>query len=164
MNRIKVIDDPSDLVSILNVANTYTKKEVFQELSTDWRTIEEIEKKYGEDGKNAVLFLEKIKIAEVQWVNTPQGPVKSYKCYYNHVQITLTLAINDLADILYVANISDKEIEKYEKKVIELMDDKATLYIGSVTEALKISSNFLKGIIQRSNKLVLKGHNIEKLR
>ena len=48
MNRIKVINEAADLVQLLRAVDTKVKREVFKEVSTDWRTSEEIKKRAKE--------------------------------------------------------------------------------------------------------------------
>ena len=68
MTRIKGINDTSDMVAIFHTSDTEIKKNVFLDLIRGWMTLEEIEKKYGEEGKRAVFYLEKIKLVESQWL------------------------------------------------------------------------------------------------
>ncbi|HLE45860.1 MAG TPA: ArsR family transcriptional regulator, partial [Thermoplasmata archaeon] len=39
MNRIKVVSEPAELVPILRAVDTEVKRDVFKEVSTDWRTL-----------------------------------------------------------------------------------------------------------------------------
>ena len=52
MNRIKVINEPADLVSVLRAVDTEVKRNVFKEVAAGWKTVREIEKKFGEEGKD----------------------------------------------------------------------------------------------------------------
>ncbi|HEQ79102.1 MAG TPA: hypothetical protein ENN76_02415, partial [Euryarchaeota archaeon] len=82
MNRIKVINDVSELVPLLRTVDTDVKKEVFKKLSTDWFTTEQIEEEFGEEGVEAIMFFEKMKLVESRW----QGevpPIKAFHAYYN---------------------------------------------------------------------------------
>ena len=67
MERTKVIGDISELVPILRIVNTKTKINVFKELISSWKTLKEIEKKYGEEGKEALALFENIKIVDSKW-------------------------------------------------------------------------------------------------
>ncbi len=164
MSKIKAINDVSDLVAIFHTADTEIKKNVFLDLLGGWRSEEEILKKYGKDGKLALLYLEKIKLVESQWLNTPSGQTtKAYRAYYDTVQINLTLPIVELPDIIYISTMSDEELEKYEKRIIEVMGNQKSVYVGNVQTALNLSLTFLKGIIKRSSKFELKGHYLERV-
>lgn len=164
MSKIKGINDVSDLVGIFHTSDTEVKKNLFLDLIKGWMTEEEIEKKYGEEGKKALFFLEKIKLVESQWITYENGQrSKSYKGYYDTVQINITLPIIELPDIIYIATMSDEEIKKYEEKIIKIMGSQKSIFIGDVQNALNVSLTFLKGIIKRSSSLDIKGHNIERV-
>ena len=61
MNRIKVINEPSELVPMLRSVDTPVKREVLKEVTLEWRTADEIEAKFGREGRDAIIFFEKIK-------------------------------------------------------------------------------------------------------
>ena len=44
MNRIKVINEPSELVPMLRSVDTPVKRDVLKEVTLEWRTADEIEK------------------------------------------------------------------------------------------------------------------------
>ena len=67
MNKIKVINEPSELVPMLRAVDTPIKREVLKEVTMEWRTAKEIEDKYGADGKEALKFFEKMKLVETRW-------------------------------------------------------------------------------------------------
>ena len=45
MNRIKVINEPSELVPMLRSVDTPVKRDVLKEVTLEWRTADEIEQK-----------------------------------------------------------------------------------------------------------------------
>jgi predicted DNA-binding ArsR family transcriptional regulator len=47
MNRIKVINEPSELVPMLRSVDTVVKRDVLKEVTLEWRTADEIEEKFG---------------------------------------------------------------------------------------------------------------------
>ena len=164
MTRIKGINDTSDMVAIFHTSDTEIKKNVFLDLIRGWMTLEEIEKKYGEEGKRAVFYLEKIKLVESQWLLKEGGQrTKSYKAYYDTVQINITMPIIELPEIIRIATMSEEEINKYEEMILKIMGDKKSIYLGDVQTALNISLSFLKGILKRSMKFDIKGHDLERV-
>ena len=58
MIRTKVINDSTDLVSILRAFDTPIKKEVFIEISKDWMPTSMILDKFGEEGQKALEFFD----------------------------------------------------------------------------------------------------------
>jgi len=154
------VNDVGDLVSIFHVADSDVKKKVFQEVTLKWCTTEEIEEKYGKEGKDALSYLEKIKLVETQWKTTPEGPKKIYHTYYSIIQINLSCSIMEISDIIYVATMNEDEIKKYEKVIKSMIKEDEGVFFGDVVESLKVSEIFLRGIIKRSPNLEIKGHRI----
>ena len=68
MNRIKVINEPSELVPMLRAVDTPIKREVLKEVTLEWKTADEIEKKFGPEGREATIFFEKMKLVETRWL------------------------------------------------------------------------------------------------
>ncbi|MCI4434947.1 MAG: ArsR family transcriptional regulator [Thermoplasmata archaeon] len=164
MSKIKAINDSSDMVAIFHTSDTEIKKNLFLDLISNWMTIEEIEKKYGEEGKRALFYLEKIKLVESQWTIRENGQrTKSYKAYYDTVQINITMPIVELPEIIRIATMSDEEIYKYEETILKIMGDKKSIFLGDVQSSLNVSLTFLKGIIKRSSKFEIRGHDLERV-
>ena len=67
MKRIKVINDPADMVALLRAMDSPVKKEIFQLTTNKWVTRKEIEELYGEEGSNALRFFEKMHLVETSW-------------------------------------------------------------------------------------------------
>ena len=79
MNRIKVINEPSELVPMLRAVDTSIKRDVLKEVTLEWRTVKDIEEKFGEDGAEALKFFEKMKLVETRWQSTSGSfPEKAY--------------------------------------------------------------------------------------
>ncbi|MCD6236571.1 MAG: ArsR family transcriptional regulator, partial [Thermoplasmata archaeon] len=54
--RTKVINSSIDMVPVLRAFDSEVKKNVFDEISEDWRLVSEITDKYGEEGREALEF------------------------------------------------------------------------------------------------------------
>ncbi len=124
--------------------------------------MQQIEEKYGADGKKALLYLDKIKLIETQWTTGSNGPEKAYHTYYSSVQINLIGSMADLSDIIYATTMSYDELSNYENKIISMMENNS-IFIGDAIDKLGVSQTFLKGIINRSSVLQIKGYKIEKV-
>jgi len=160
MNRIKFVNEPSDLVAVLRAVDTDIKKKIFQELSQDWKTTSEIVEKYGRKGKDALSFFEKMKLVETRWEQKEGGSEKAYHTYYSSFHINTTCPILEISEILHVATMSDKKFREIEKKIIDMVG-KNGVFIGDVAEKLDISQTMLRSIIKRSSVLEYRGHTIE---
>ncbi len=166
MNRIKVINEPAELVSVFRAVDTDLKREIFKEISVDWKTVNFIEEKFGKDGRKALRIFEKMKLVETRWQqpndNTSTKPVKAYHTYYSSFHINTSASVFEISDIIAAAGIPDKEYKKIEDEIIimvEKEDDGA--FSGDVAEKLEVSAIMLKALIKRSAKLEYRGHRIE---
>ncbi len=160
VSRIKVVNDVGELVSIFHAADSEVKRRLLLDLSTSWITMPVIEQKYGVEGKRALLYLDKIKLIESQWMTGENGPEKAYHTYYTSVQINLLGTMSELADIIYATTLSEEKLLGYEEKIIGMITDNEGVFLGDVAESLDVSQALLRGIVKRSNVLQIKGYKI----
>ncbi|MCL4480157.1 MAG: ArsR family transcriptional regulator [Candidatus Thermoplasmatota archaeon] len=163
VSRIKVVNDVGELVSIFHAADSDIKRRLLLDLSTSWITMPVIEQKYGLEGKKALLYLDKIKLIESQWMTGENGPEKAYHTYYTSVQINLLGSMSELADIIYATTLSEKQLMEYESKIEAMITDPEGVFIGDVSEKLDISQALLRGIVKRSSILQIKGYKIARV-
>ena len=162
MNRIKVINDVSELVPLLRTVDSDLKKEIFKKLSGDWYTLEQIEEEYGEDGKEAIMFFEKMKLVESRW-GTEVPPAKAYHTYYTSFQINATCPVLEISDVLAATVLSEKEFRKIETKIFKLVG-KEGIYSGKLSEEMTLNQTYLKSIVRRSAKMEFRGQRVEKIK
>ena len=160
VSRIKVVNDVGELVSIFHAADTEVKRRLLLDLSANWITMPHIEEKYGIEGKRALLYLDKIKLIESQWMTGDNGPEKAYHTYYTNVQINLLGSMGDLADIIYATTLTDEQLTVYEDKIRDMIKDPEGVFLGDAADALDVSQTLLRGIVKRSNILQIKGFKI----
>ena len=67
MKRIKVINEPSELVPVLRCVDSDLKRKVFLEVSKDWKTLDQVEDEFGVEGREALILFEKMKLVESMW-------------------------------------------------------------------------------------------------
>jgi predicted DNA-binding ArsR family transcriptional regulator len=164
MNRIKVVNDPSELVSAFRAVDTDLKREVFKEVAAGWRTAQEIEDKFGEDGKLAIRLFNKMKLVETRWQQPPEGttqkPVKAYHTYYSAFHINTSCSVFEISDVIAAAVMTDKDFKKVEKTIMEMIGEEG-MFAGDVGDELKVSQTMLKSLVKRSAKFDYRGHRIE---
>ncbi|MCK5024815.1 MAG: ArsR family transcriptional regulator [Thermoplasmata archaeon] len=164
MNRIKVVNDPSELVSAFRAVDTDVKREVFKEVAAGWRTAQEIEDKFGNEGRLAIRFFNKMKLVETRWQQPPEGtthkPVKAYHTYYSAFHINTSCSVFEISDVIAAAGMLDKDFKKIEKKILDLIGDEGK-FAGDVAEELEVSQTLLKSLVKRSVKFDYRGHRIE---
>ncbi|MDD1766065.1 MAG: ArsR family transcriptional regulator, partial [Methanomassiliicoccales archaeon] len=113
MNRIKVINEPSELVPMLRAVDTKVKREVLKEVTLEWRTSKEIEEKYGHEGKEALKFFEKMKLVETKWQSTSGShPEKAYHTYYTSFHINASWPVYEISDVLAAAMMPENEFKQ----------------------------------------------------
>ncbi len=161
MKRIKVINEPTEIVPMLRALDTQIKREVFNEVSNEWRTIKQIEDKFGKDGVEALKFFEKMKLVETMWQTTEDNKQeKAYHSYYMSFHINTSCPVHEISEILSVAVMPEKEFQKVEKGIIDLIGDDG-MFAGDVSEQRKLSMTMLKSLVKRSVKLEYRGHRVE---
>jgi predicted DNA-binding ArsR family transcriptional regulator len=164
MNRIKVINEPSELVPMLRAVDTKVKREVLKEVTLEWRTAKEIEEKYGPEGKEALTFFEKMKLVETRWQSTDSSyPEKSYHTYYTSFHINASWPVYEISDVLAVAMMSNGDFDTIEQKILDEVGPEGR-FAGDVAELLGITSTMLRSLVKRSILLDYRGHRIERLK
>lgn len=164
MNKIKVINEPSELVPMLRAVDTPVKRDVLKEVTMEWKTLKEIEEKYGPEGKEALKFFEKMKLVETRW--QPSGgnrPEKAYHTYYNSFHINASWPVYEISDVLSVAMMPEVEFLEMEAKILEQVG-KEGKFAGDVAEGLGLTSTMLKSMVKRSVLLDYRGHRLEKVK
>ena len=118
MIRTKVINDSTDLVSILRAFDNNTKKEVFNELLGNWKPLSEIKDKYGNEGEDALEYFDKMKLVETKWTTSEEGiegrPQKKYRSYYSAFNINISCPVNEISEIFTVASLNRDEFRRLE--------------------------------------------------
>jgi len=164
MNKIKVINEPSELVPMLRAVDTPVKRDVLKEVTIEWKTLKEIEDKYGAEGKDALKFFEKMKLVETRW--QPSGgarPEKAYHTYYNSFHINAQWPVYEISDVLSVAMMPEEDFEEIEDKILEQVG-KDGKFAGDVAESMGLTSTMLKSVVKRSVKMDYRGHRLERLK
>lgn len=161
MKRIKVINEPTELVPMLRALDSEIKREVFNAVSKEWCTLKDIEDKFGKEGKESLEFFEKMKLVETMWQSTENNTQeKAYHTYYMSFHINTSCPIQEISEILSIAVMEDKEFDKMEKSIIDLIGEEG-MFAGDLSEQKSFSMTMLKSIVKRSSKLDYRGHRVE---
>lgn len=160
MMRTKVVNDSTDLVPLLRAFDNKVKKEVFNEVLTDWKPLSEIKEKYGPEGEDALEYFDKMRLVETKWTTPEEGiegkPQKKYRSYYSAFNINISCPVNEISEIFTVASLSKSEFEKLEQKIYEYVGEDGK-FGNMVAENFNLSNLALKGLVKRSNKFCYKG-------
>lgn len=160
MNRIKVVSEPAELVPILRAVDSPVKRDVFREVIQDWRTVKQIEEKFGKEGADALQFFEKMKLVETKWqTSATMQPEKAYHAFYASFHINATAPVHEISDVLYVAMMAEEDYAKIEQQIIDMVGEDGR-FAGDIAEGLKISQTMLKALVKRSTSLDFRGHRV----
>ncbi len=164
MHRIKVVNEISELVPVLRAVDSPFKLDLFNRLTDNWLTEEDVEKEFGKEGVRVLGFFEKLKLVDTRWVarDAKKQPVKSFHTYYSTININTTAPLSEVSEILSIASMSDKDYAKQEKQVYDAVGETGRFF-SDVAEELQMSPTRLKGLIKRSERLEYRGHRIERL-
>ncbi len=164
MNRIKVINEPSELVPMLRAVDTPVKRDVLKEVTLEWRTAKEIEQKFGEEGKDALKFFEKMKLVETRWQSTSGSyPEKAYHTYYTSFHVNASWPVYEISDVLAAAMMPEDEFVDLEKRIFKEVGNEGR-FAGDVAEKLGMTSTLLRSLVKRSARLDYRGHRIERVK
>ncbi|MCX6665164.1 MAG: ArsR family transcriptional regulator [Euryarchaeota archaeon] len=160
MMRTKVINDSTDLVTIIRAFDDSVKKDVFLEISKEWTPVSSIMKKYGKKGEKALDLFDRMKLAETKWTTPEEGidgkPQKMYRSFYSLFNINISCPVNEISDIFSVSSLETAEFEKIEDKIYEFVGDDGK-FGNSVSEQFGLSNTALKALVKRSNKFLYTG-------
>ncbi len=163
MIRTKVINDSTDLVSIIRAFDTPVKKEVFMEISKDWVPSSMILERFGDEGQNALEFFDKMKLAETKWTTPDEGidgkPQKMYRSFYSLFNINISCPVNEISEIFNVSSLDDDRFKKLEEDIYGFIGDTGT-FANKVSENFHISNTALKALVKRSNRFQYTGLKI----
>ena len=165
MKRVKLINDPAELVALFRAVDSEVRRNVLSTLAEGWTMISELNEKFGDEANDIIVYYEKFKLIESRWeVNKDTGrPEKSYRTFYNAFQISTSLTFDETQELLTVVLMPDIEFDKYESKIVELIGEVGP-FANDVGRDIGVSSLTLKGLVRRSVKFDFKGHNIVPLK
>jgi predicted DNA-binding ArsR family transcriptional regulator len=163
MHRIKVVNDVSDLVSILRAVDSAVKLKLVQRLGENWLTSDDVEREFGAEGLKALAFFEKLRLIDTRWVAREgrKQPEKSYHFYYSTININTTSPLAEVSEVLAIAIMNPREYGKVEQRIFDAVGAEGRFF-SDVAEELGMSPTRLKGLVKRSDKLEYRGHRIER--
>jgi len=162
MNRIKVVSELAELVPILRAVDSDVKREVFKEVSNDWRTANQIQEKYGTEGVEALHFFDKLKLVETKWqTSASASPEKAYHAFYGSFHINASAPVQEMSDILSVAMMPDAKYRKLEEKLAKSVGEEGK-FAGDLADELAVTQTMLRALVKRSSRLDFRGHRVQK--
>ena len=83
MKRVKLINDPAELVALFRAVDSEIRRNVLSTLAEDWTMISDLINKYGEESADIIAYFEKFKlICRGVWVQSwsEGSPIKLFQC------------------------------------------------------------------------------------
>lgn len=165
VKRTKIINDPADLVPLLQVFNSKLHSQVFNEISTGWKTEEELQEITGKDVSKSLDALKQGGLIESRWRMPAPGapPVLEYRTSYNEVRTNFQCSMKELSELIMIAFSMDESLRKMaERMEKEIESGNASLV--NLSRIFDKSPTYLKGVAKRSHNIVVKGQRLEILR
>lgn len=159
MARVKVISEPADLVPLLRAFDSEVKREVFQRLTEDWVAESTIEEAYGDEGLEALGLLENAHLVETRWATGKGSPEKAYKSFYTAFNLNVQTPAEEIGDLLHMAVMDGDEFHTLEDELVAMADG-GGVSTRKAQEKLELTGAMLRGLVKRSAKLEVKGHQI----
>ena len=160
--RTRIINDPSELVPLLRTFGSRTHKKVFDVLSTQWMTKEDLDEYIDGDSTESLSILKKSGLIESQWKMPEPGkmPAMEYRTSYSKVQANFQCSFEDLSDIIMLTFKPYEEvrdsIEELERQVME-----GNSSMSNLTRALNKNPLYIRSVARRSNKLSVMGQRLK---
>jgi len=162
--RTRIINDPSDLVPMLQAFGSMAHKRVFDELSREWRTEQELAKMLGDEGsvRRSIALLRKSGLIETKWrAPSPGGfPEKEYHSTYSRIQANFGAAMEDVSELIHLTFMSEEELRDASEKLYKEVTGGNTS-LSNLSRELGLSQTFIRGLAKRSEKIIVRGQRIE---
>ena len=79
MKRVKLINDPAELVALFRAVDSEVRRNVLSTLAEGWTMISDLNEKFGDEANDIIVYYEKFKLIESPTI--PDGsPIGSYQC------------------------------------------------------------------------------------
>lgn len=162
--RTRIVNDPSDLVPLLQSFGSQRHRKLFELLAGGWKSEEELEKTAGPEFKRSLDVLRRGGLLESKWrpPETGKTPDREYHSSYTTIRANFQCSLDDVADLVQVLLLRDEEVEQTATRVLnEIKDGPKSL--STVCRDLSMNPTFVKGLAHRSSRFVIKGHRVEPL-
>ncbi|HOT07571.1 MAG: ArsR transcriptional regulator [Methanosaeta sp. PtaB.Bin039] len=162
--RTRIINDPSDLVPLLQAFGSEVHKKVFDELCKDWRTEAELAELIGDDQmvSRSVDMLRKSGLVETKWrVPQPgQSPEKEYHSTYSRVQANFWATMEDLSELIRLTFMSEEDLRGITASLRKQVEAGNTS-LSNLSRELGLSQVFIRGVAKRAHGLNVRGQRVE---
>ncbi len=162
--RTRIINDPSDLVPLLQAFGSEAHKKVFDELSKGWRTERELSELIHdrEAVHRSVELLRKSGLVETKWRMPEAGasPEKEFHSTYSRIQASFGAPMEDLSELIRLTFMSEEELRNVTDKIRGQVTSGNTS-LSNLSRELSLSQVFIRGVAKRAEGLTVRGQRVE---
>lgn len=162
VKRTKIINDPADLVPLLQVFSSKLHSQVFNEIAAGWKTEEELRESAAVDVGKSLDALKQGGLIESRWRMPAPGeqPVLEYRTSYNEVRANFQCSMEELSELIMIAFSMDEGLRKMAES-IEKEIEGGNASLVNLSRIFDRSPTYLKGVAKRSRNIVVKGQRLE---
>ena len=162
--RTRIINDPSDLVPLLQAFGSSIHKRIYDELCEEWHTEKELSEMIG-DGNGvhrSLEILRKSGLVESKWKMPKPGesPDKEYHSSYSRIQANFQCSMEDLSELIHLTFMSEDEFRNLTELICNLVSSGNTS-LSNLSRELELSQVFIRGVAKRAEGLAMRGQRIE---
>ena len=162
VKRTKIINDAADMVPLLMVFNSRLHSQVFDEVSSGWKTKENLDEITGKDTTKSLDALRQGGLIESRWRMPEPGqqPVLEYRTSYSEVRASFQCTMKEMSEIIMIAFSMDEDLRKLAEQV-EKEVERGNASLINLARIFDRSPTFLKAIAKRSGRIAVKGQRLE---
>ena len=160
--RTRIINDPSELVPLLQTFKSKEHKHVFNALTNEWMTKSQLNEIMGFDVEESLNILKRCGLLEIQWRMPKPGdtPEKEYHSSYSKAQANFQCSFEDLSEIIILTFTPYEEIKDLIKE-LENEVENGNHSMSSLTRSLNRSPLYVRALARRSDKLTVMGQRLK---
>ncbi len=158
--RTKIINDPADLVPLLHVFKNDQRTEVFKAIAEGSTSLENIQDKFGEDGKDVLELLNSIGLVKSKWDIDENGPSRRYQTSYSRFRANFECNICDIIEILNIS-ISSENVLKDEIEKIENLACTENNTISEISKEIDMNEVLVRALAKKCRSMSIEGNKIE---
>jgi len=165
VKRTRVINDPSDLVPLIEVFSNNDHRQVYKLLSNNWYTKDELDQKIDRDARKSLDALRRGGLLESKWRMPEPGdsPQMEFQTSFTSIRSGFQCSITDFAEVVESALSKDESIrEEAERLEDEVLKGNNSLI--NLARIMDTNPNQLKCIAKRYGRLTVKGQRLEVLK
>ncbi|MBI4363074.1 MAG: ArsR family transcriptional regulator [Euryarchaeota archaeon] len=164
LKRTRIVNDPADLVPILQSLGSKNHKQVFDLLLSGWKSEEELQKLMGSEAHRSLEVLRRGGLLESKWRMPQPGttPDKEYHSSYSAIRANFQCSLEDIADIVMILFMDDEGARHMADQVVKEIES-GKKSIAPLCRSLGVNPTFLKGLAHRTSRFMVKGNRVDVL-